>query len=81
MSQPKYIQDESLLMIIAMTLFCVALILWNYWSEKKEKEKLERENKSQEFNRGFSSWRVYLIAGTGLLIMIWELSKRIQVYF
>lgn len=76
MSQPKYIQDENILMVIAMTLFCVALILWTYNSDKKKDAELEKENKTADSYTKSFSWRLYIITGTVLLIMIYELGKR-----
>lgn len=76
MSQPKYIQDENILMVIAMALFCVALIWWTYNSDKKRDAELEKKNKiADSYTKSFS-WRLYIIMGTVLLIMIYELGKR-----
>ena len=77
MNKPKYIQDDSFLMVFAIALFCIAIVWWIYWSDKKRKEKLEKKNETVDIYTKSLSWRVYIIVGTGLLIMIWEMIKRI----
>lgn len=76
MSQPKYIQDENVFLIIALGLICVAIIWWTYSSDKKRDLQLEKKNETVDSYTKSFSWRLYIIIGTGLLIMIWELVKR-----
>lgn len=77
MSETKYIQDENVLLIIACSLLLIAMIWWTYLSDKKRDTELKRKNESlSSYTKSFS-WRLYIIAGTGLLIMLFELVKRI----
>ena len=46
MSQPKYIQDENVFLIIALTVICVAIIWWTYSSDKKRDLQLEKKNET-----------------------------------
>lgn len=71
MNQQKYIQDENIFVVISIAFLCVALILWTYYSDKKRNSKVDIYTKSL-------SWRLYLITGTVLLIMIFELFKRFK---
>ena len=76
MSKSKYIQDENIFVVIAVTLFCLALIWWTYSSDKKRSEKLKKTDETVDCYTKSLSWRIYIISGTVLLIMIWELIKR-----
>lgn len=73
MNQQKYIQDENILVVISIAFLCVALILWTYNSDKKRNSEVDIYTKSL-------SWRLYLITGTVLLIMIFELFKRFKSF-
>ena len=76
MNEPKYLQHEPLIAVFGLLIFCAALIWWVYSSDKKREDKLaEKGEKVDSYTKSFS-WRVYIIAGTGLAIMIWELGKR-----
>jgi uncharacterized membrane protein YwzB len=76
MSQPKYIQDESVYLIIILAIICLAIIWWTYSSDKKRDEELEKKNETVDSYTKSFSWRLYIITFTGLLIMLWELVKR-----
>jgi hypothetical protein len=73
MNQQKYIQDENILVVISIAFLCVALILWTYNSDKKRNSEVDIYTKSL-------SWRLYLINGIVLLIMIFELFKRFKSF-
>jgi hypothetical protein len=55
MSQPKYIQDESVFQIIALVVICVAIIWWTYLRDKKRDLELEKKNKTVDnYTKSFS---------------------------
>ena len=81
MSQPKYIQDENVFLIIALTVICVVIIWWTYSSDKKRDLQFEKKNETVDSYTKSFSWRLYIIIGTGLGIMIWELVKRFINFF
>jgi hypothetical protein len=77
MSETKYIQHENVLLIITCSLLLIAMIWWTYSSDKKRDIELKKKNESiSRYTKSFS-WRLYIIAGTGLMIMLFELVKRI----
>ena len=76
--QANFIQDENIFVIIGIALLCIGILYWTYNKDKKQSEKLN-ENESLETHtlNKFSFRRFYIIPGFILLMMIWELLKRI----
>lgn len=78
----KYIQDENIFVLIGGTLFCVLAIWWVKLIEIKELKELEKKNIKMNSITKMRNWRVYIIAGLGLLFFIFEISKRfVQAIF
>lgn len=80
MSQSKYIQDENILAIIGLAIFSLAIIWWTYSSDKKREKNLKKTNEIVDSYTKSFSWRVYIINGVVLVIMLWELVKRFLNY-
>ena len=76
MSQTKYIQDENIFTIITIAVVCMALIWWTYVSDKKRDLELQKKRETKDIYTKSLSWRLYIISGIGLLIMISEIVKR-----
>ncbi|SEO93295.1 hypothetical protein SAMN05444671_3977 [Flavobacterium sp. CF108] len=77
----KYIQDENILKIIAGIIFCGFLIWWIRSGDIKESKKLEEEGLEMNSITKMRSWRVYIIAGIGLIVFLFEVLKRLYLYF
>ncbi len=73
----KYIQDENIFIIILGLIFCIALIWWIRIGDIKETEKLNKEGLEMDSYTKSKSWRVYIISGTGALIFLFEILKRL----
>lgn len=73
----KYIQDENIFVLIGGTLFCVIAIWWIRSSEIKESKELEKENAEMDSITKMRNWRVYIIAGFGLMFFLFEIIKRL----
>lgn len=73
----KYIQDENIFVLIGGTLFCVIAIWWIRSSEIKERKELEKENAEMDSITKMRNWRVYIIAGLGLMFFLFEIIKRL----
>jgi len=69
-------QKENILAVIGVALFSVVLIWWTYTSDKKRNKELEKKNESIDSYTKSFSWRVYIVAGAGLICVIWELGRR-----
>lgn len=72
----KYIQDENIFVLIGGTLFCVIAIWWIRSSEIKERKELEKENAEMDSITKMRNWRVYIIAGVGIMVFLFEIIKR-----
>jgi hypothetical protein len=73
----KYIQDENIFVIIGGILFCVLLIWWIRLGDIKESKELEEQNLEMNSITKMRSWRVYIIAGLGIIIFTFEIIKRL----
>ena len=73
----KYIQNENIFIIILGLIFCIALIWWIRIEDIKETEKLNKEGLEMDSYTKSKSWRVYIISGTGALIFLFEILKRL----
>lgn len=73
----KYIQDENIFVLIGGTLFCIIAIWWIRSSEIKERKELEKENAEMDSITKMRNWRVYIIAGLGLMFFLFEIIKRL----
>ncbi|WP_125721631.1 hypothetical protein [Flavobacterium ustbae] len=73
----KYIQDENIFVVIGGIVFCVFLIWWIRIGDIKESKKLEEEGLELDSMTKMRSWRVYLIAGIGIIVMLFEILKRL----
>lgn len=73
----KYIQDENIFILIGGILFCALLIFWIRSGDIKESKKLEKENLEMDSITKMRSWRVYILAGLGIIIFLFEILKRL----
>ncbi|CAD0005797.1 MULTISPECIES: hypothetical protein [Flavobacterium] len=73
----KYIQNENIFVIIGGIIFCIFLICWIRKADIKESKKLEQEDLEMNSITKMRSWRVYIIAGIGIIIMMFEVLKRL----
>lgn len=73
----KYIQDENILIIILGFFFCVTTICWIRLGDIKEEKELNEKNLNMDFYTKSKSWRVYMVGGTGALIFLFEILKRL----
>jgi hypothetical protein len=79
LEQAKFIQDESIFVLIGIELFLLALIYWfyrNYWKVRERDYDNSADNYSYGYNRMFS-WRLYVIVGVVFIIISLELIKRL----
>ena len=68
----KYIQDENIYVLIVGSILFALLIWWTRKREIKENENSEMDSVSKMYK-----WRVYIIAGLGLLFFLNEILKRL----
>ncbi|OOV20549.1 hypothetical protein [Flavobacterium sp. LM4] len=73
----KYIQNENIFVIIGGIIFCAFLICWIRKADVKEFKKLEEQGLEMNSITKMRSWRVYIIAGIGIIIMMFEVLKRL----
>lgn len=73
----KYIQEENILIIILGFFFCVAIICWIRLGDIKEEKKLNEKKLTMDLYTKSKSWRVYMVGGTGALILFFEILKRL----
>lgn len=74
-----YIQDESIFAVISGMLFSGFIIWWIKSGELKKTKKLEKQGLGIETVSTMRSWRVYLIAGIGFILLLIELCRRLFV--
>jgi hypothetical protein len=73
----KYIQDENIFVLIGVVIFCALLIWWIRSGDIKESKELEKENLEMNSITKMRSWRVYIIAGIGIVVLLIEIIKRL----
>ncbi|KAF2516770.1 hypothetical protein EYY60_00920 [Flavobacterium zhairuonense] len=73
----KYIKDENVFVLIAGIAFFALLIWWIRSGDIKESKKLEEEGLELDSMTKMRSWRVYIIAGFGIIVMSIEVLKRL----
>lgn len=76
--QAKFIQEENSVVISGIAILCIGILYWTYKQDKKHSEELN-DNESVETHIE-EKWRIrrsYIVPGGVLLIMMWELLKRI----
>lgn len=74
----KYIQDENIFILIGGVLFSALLIWWVRSRDIKESKELEKENLEMDSITKMRSWRVYIIAGFGIIVFLFEILKRLS---
>ncbi|TDO70419.1 hypothetical protein EV143_11139 [Flavobacterium chryseum] len=73
----KYIQDENIFVLIGGVIFSALLIWWIRSGDIKESKELEKENLKMNSITKMRSWRVYSIAGIGIIVILFEIIKRL----
>jgi len=73
----KYIQDENIFVLMGGILFFALLIWWVRSGDIKESEKLEEQNLEMDSITKMRSRRVYIIAGFGIIVFLFEVVKRL----
>jgi hypothetical protein len=73
----KYIQDENIFVLISGLVFFALLIWWIRSGDIKESKELEKENLEMNSITKMRSWRVYIIAGIGIIIVLFEIVKKV----
>jgi len=73
----KYIQDENIFVLISGLVFFALLIWWIRSGDIKESKELEKENLEMSSITKMRSWRVYIIAGIGIIIVLFEIVKKV----
>lgn len=73
----KYIQDENIFVLIGVVISSALLIWWVRSGDIKESKRLEKENLEMDSITKMRSWRVYIVAGTGIIIIMFEILKRL----
>ena len=73
----KYIQDENIFVLIGGVLFLSFLIWWIRSGDIKESKELEKEDLQMNSITKMRSWRVYSIAGFGIIVFLFEIIKRL----
>ena len=73
----KYIQDENIFVLIVGILFLSFLIWWIRSGDSKESKELEKEGLQMNSITKMRSWRVYSIAGIGIIVILFEIVKRL----
>ena len=73
----KYIQDENIFVLIGGVLFFTFLIWWIRSGDIKESKELEKENLDLYSITKMRSWRVDSIAGIGIIVILFEIVKRL----
>ena len=73
----KYIQDENIFVLIGGVLFFAFLICWIRSGDIKESKELKKEGLEMNSITKIRSWRVYSIAGIGIIVILFEIIKRL----
>ena len=73
----KYIQDENIFVLIGGVLFLSFLIWWIRSGDSKESKELEKEGLKMNSITKIRSWKVYSIAGIGIIVILFEIIKRL----
>jgi len=73
----KYIQDENIFVLIGGVLLLSFLIWWIRSGDIKESKELEKEDLEMDSITKMRSWRVYSIAGFGIIVFLFEIIKRL----
>lgn len=73
----KYIQDENIFVLVGGVLFLSFLIWWIRSGDSKESKELEKENLEMNSITKMRSWKVYSIAGIGIIVILFEIIKRL----
>jgi uncharacterized membrane protein len=73
----KYIQNENIFVLLGVVIFSALLIWWIRSGDIKESKKLEKENLEMDSITKMRSRRVYIVAGTGIIIILFEILKRL----
>lgn len=73
----KYIQDENIFVLIGVILFFTFLIWWIRSGDSKESKELEKGNLKMNSITKMRSWSVYSIAGFGIIVILFEIIKRL----
>ena len=71
MNEP--IQDTNVINLIIGLLFCLSILSWTVWRDWKTKKNSEEKTL---YDKSLS-WRVYIVGGTGFLLLLYEMLKRI----
>jgi hypothetical protein len=74
------IQTENIFVIVSGIIFCIFLIWWIRKGDIKESKKLEQEGLKINSMTKMRSWRVYVIVGIGIIIMMFEVFKRLYLF-
>ena len=73
----KYLQDENIFVLIFGVLFLSLLIWWIRSGDIKESKELEKEDLQMNSITKMRSWSVYSIAGIGIIVIVFEIIKRL----
>ncbi|SCY30322.1 hypothetical protein SAMN02927916_1791 [Flavobacterium anhuiense] len=76
----KYIQDESIFVLLGGITVFTLLIWWIRSGDIKESKKLEKEGLEMDSLTKMRSWKVYGIAGVGIIAMLFEILKRLYLF-
>lgn len=76
----KYIQDESIFVLLGGITVFTLLIWWIRSGDIKESKKLEKEGLEMDSLTKMRSWKVYCIAGVGIIAMLFEILKRLYLF-
>ncbi|MBF4516167.1 hypothetical protein IRZ71_07435 [Flavobacterium sp. ANB] len=69
----KYIRHENIFVLIGGILLFALLIWWIRSGDIRESKKLEEQNLEMDSITKMRSWRVYIIAGFGIIAFVLKL--------
>jgi len=75
----KYIQDENIFVLVGGIIIFALLIWWIRTGDIKESKKLEEKGLEMSTMTKVRSWKVYSIAGIGIIVMLFEIFKRLYL--
>jgi len=75
----KYIQDENIFVLLGGIIFFALLIWWIRTGDIKESKRLEEDGLEMDSMTKIRSWKVYSIAGIGIIAMLFEVFKRLYL--
>ncbi len=76
----KYIQNENVFILILGVLIFALLICWIRNFNIKESKKLQEQNQEMDSITKMRSWSIYIIAGLGIIAMLFEVLKRLYLF-